>query len=106
MPSARAAAEAKLARHFAPSYTDAAHARKRAAAELVAIHGINYASHEFNAAAAIEGMSAQQLAAAIIVKPDEVLARDNERRRLVKAVRAAADPAAIADILTKAGING
>lgn len=103
MAKARASAEAKIAQYFAPRPTDAAHARKRTIADSVVAGGAVPA--EFAEAADVEGMTPAQLAAAIVAKPDELLARDNQRRRIVNAARAAPDPAALAEILSRAGIG-
>lgn len=102
MIAMRREAEQKIAWKFSAQPTDAAHARKRIVAEQVASGGA--VPLEFDEAADIEGMSPATLAAHILSMPDELITRDNQRRRLVIAVRAAADPTALAQILLAAGI--
>jgi hypothetical protein len=59
---------------------------------------------EFAEAAAIEGVNAQELAATILAKPDDVMQRANTRRKAVLAVRAAKTPAELDSVLEQNGV--
>ncbi|UGY14577.1 MULTISPECIES: hypothetical protein [Bradyrhizobium] len=64
---------------------DVAHARKH----MLALSVQNGAAPtaEFQEAARIEGKTAQELAAVILAKPDELMVKENKRRGLIVAVR-------------------
>lgn len=103
MAAVRSDAEDKIAQRFMPAPTDMAHARKRAMAESVSSGGA--VPDEFAAAAALEGSEPAALAALILSKPDAIVTRDNDRRRLVLAVRAAKSPAEVDALLTAHNIH-
>lgn len=64
---------------------DVAHARKHMLALSVQNGGAP--SAEFEEAARIEGKTAQELAAIILAKPDDLMIKDNKRRSLLVAAR-------------------
>ncbi len=70
-----------------------AHAAKRA----LAASGED--TDEFKQAAAVEGMTTEQLRAVILSKPDEIMTKENERRRVVLLIRQAASIQEIKDTL-------
>lgn len=105
----RLAAEADINAHFnavavGRAHTDAAHRRKREEALRIAAGEI---PREISFAAEAEraGKSVADFAALILSKPDDLAAREDERRRLVEAVRQAPTAAAIAALLAGAAIE-
>ena len=96
MPALIADAEAQVNEHYnrlaaMSAQQDQEHAIKRVLAQQVGAG--QPASPEFAAAAAIEGVSIDALAATVVAKPDDVLIRANARRALVLKMRAAQIPA-------------
>ena len=81
---------------------DAEHHIKRVTAHAV-LAG-QPASVEFISAAAIEGLTVAGMAADIVARPDDTMARANVRRALILKVRSGATPEQIAALLKDAGI--
>ena len=108
LPVAMADAERRVNQHFnrlamASIQQDQAHQRKRAAAEAAMRGGVMPDALVAEAEAA--GVSVADLCESILAKPDELLARDLERRTLILRIRGAATPAEIAAVIEAAGID-
>ncbi|MCA6098877.1 hypothetical protein [Bradyrhizobium australafricanum] len=82
--------EARVNQFYMVDGHDIAHDRKRTLAQLVA-NGAKPTA-EFKAAADIEGVTPQALAATILNKPDDLMTKENARRAMVLRVRAAKTP--------------
>lgn len=80
-----------------------AHHRKRQLAESV-LAG-QPATPEFEDAAKIEGVTASELASSIVSKPDELMQHENNRRSMIKRIRAANSAAELQTILTDIDIS-
>jgi hypothetical protein len=108
MPQLRAQAESDINGWFNQAamenaQKDAEHQIKQQMARRI-ITNVDPVPAAFAAAAAIEGLTPAALAALIVEKDaDEVMARANERRRLIVAVRRATTPAALEAIVAQAG---
>ncbi len=94
----REAAELTVNGSFYPTSLDLVHAAKKTLAQYERV------SAEFTEAAEIEGVSAVELRRLILSKPDDILVKDNKRRRLIVAIRNATSVAEIDQILTSAGL--
>jgi hypothetical protein len=94
----REGAESIVNKSFYPTTLELVHAAKKALAQA------SVESAEFVAAAEIEGVSPQELRDVILSKPDDIVAKDNKRRRLIVAIRKAKTTAEIDAILTDAGL--
>ncbi|ODM77807.1 hypothetical protein [Bradyrhizobium elkanii] len=77
---------------------DVAHARKHMLA--LSVQGGAAPTAEFEEAARIEGKTAQELAAIILAKPDDLMVKENRRRGLIVAVRNARTLEELHKILT------
>jgi hypothetical protein len=97
MKAHRESAEAIVNGALYPTTLDLVHAAKRASAQAAV------ESAEFAAAAEIEGLSPQALRDVILSKPDDIIAKDNKRRRLIVAIRKAKTTAEVDEILSSAG---
>lgn len=102
MTQLRLRAERAVNFHCVVTAQDLAHDRKRQLARWVFTGG--EPSDEFVAAAAIEGKTPRQLAAAIVTKPDVMMERENARRALIVAIRAAPSPEALRALLDASAI--
>lgn len=97
LPALVARAEFYVNTSWAPRPQDLAHDRKRRLAEQATAGG--KVSPEFAAAAELEGMTTFELAALILSKPDALMERENRRRAIIVALRAATSRAEIDQIL-------
>ena len=106
MPALRQGAENKINEHFSRLASlsvqqEQEHSIKRAEAQRVATG--QQASVEFAGAAALEGLSINDLANLVLGKPDEVMTRANTRRTLILAVRKTTVPSELEQILDPLG---
>jgi hypothetical protein len=94
----REGAEAIVNSSFYPTTLDLVHAAKKA----LALRSVR--TEEFLAAAEIEGVTPEELQQTILSKPDDIVGKDNARRRLIVAIRKANSVTEIDKILTSAGL--
>lgn len=105
MPALREDAKAKVTRWFnreaaAMAHQDAAYAAKRsAAARLFA----GEPSDQLSAEATLRGMSAEDLARDILAKPDTVAEREARRQVVLAAIRSAATPQQLKQVMASYG---
>ncbi|NEV75646.1 hypothetical protein DYI24_01120 [Rhodopseudomonas sp. BR0C11] len=101
MPALREDAKAKVTRFFnreaaAMTHQDAAYAAKRAAAARMQV---GEASEQLVAEAALRGISAEDLAREILSKPDTVAEREHRRQTVLAAIRSAATPQQLKQVM-------
>lgn len=120
LPALREQAERAINDHFnrltyEAGQRDAEHAAKREAARNVTsrsllqqhLQEVNFETFTpawFVEAAAIEGVTPDAFAAAILSKPDEAAVRGNARRAAIVKVRAAISAAAVESVLADLGL--
>lgn len=107
MPGLRAAAEVQINCYFNRIaadnvHRDAAHAAKRTEAREIATGAV--ASAEFQAEADLRGLSAAEMAALILSKPNAAAARELHRQKVMARIATITTPAYLAALLANVNL--